>query len=892
MKARIVFLIAVIACTGCARRMASVHQREVSRPLTVPLLFERNDGQAPAQQQFVVRRGDLRIGFGASHATLSFGDTAVSLRFRGARPVVPQAGVPADARVSYFIGSNPRQWHTDIPTFESIRYAALYPGIDAIFYPAGDAIEYDLIVAPHGDAHAIALELDGATSRLHTSGDLIVRAGTHTIIKRKPVAYQTIGDVRREVDVRYAFDGDAITFDVANYDSNAPLVIDPVIAYSTQFGGSGDDHIRAAAMDPAGNLYVAGDTKSTNFPTTTSSYHHTGGTVTSFVAKVRADGQKLLYAAIIGGGGADAIAVDATGAAYVAGVATSSDFPTTAGAFKSSCAFGSLVFNFGCGYFEGFLLKLTPTGSALAFSTFFGGRSQEDVRGVAVDAAGEATVVGDTFSDDFPVTPGAFSQRLRNNGMTSDAFITKVSADGSQLVFSTYFGGNGDESATAIRLDASGSEWITGATSSADLPVLGGFQVSPASPANPNAGIQDSFVARFTPDGALTYSTYFGGDGDDYADALAVGAEGVFFAGRTGSTSLIGGGTRPSTTSTAAFVTQLVVAPSRTTIATRYLDGSGTDVATGVALSGGLVHIGGVTWSTAFPLTADAWQGSVAGTIQFTPAHSFYATVPLTTNGILASPSFSTFFGGPKADGASGLVADGAGGVYLFGDSQTRDMPLVNAHWRGSGSNEGFIVHAVPNAVFTSADARDIVLYAADAALHGNYNRSADPTAAAARRIWDPVSGVASLDAPSAAPVDYFDIAFQAPAGVEFRLWMRGSAAMNSTTYDSVWAQFSDSVDAAGQPIWRIGSSAGMAMSLEECDGCGVSGWGWHDDGSGVGVRGPSVRFAATGGHTLRIQTRETGLGIDQLILSSHKWLTARPGAPKKSTNVYPKTRF
>jgi hypothetical protein len=457
-------------------------------------------------------------------------------------------------------------------------------------------------------------------------------------------------------------------------------------------------------------------------------------------------------------------------------------------------------------------------------------------------------------------------------------------------MFSTYFGGSGDDSASAVGIDASGTAWIAGATTSGDLATLGGFQRWPAASADPNRGVQDGYVAAFTSGGALSYATYFGGDGDDYLSALTVGPEGVFVAGRTSSTSLWGGGPRLNTATTAAFVTQLAIGPSLTTIATRYLDGAlGTDVATGVALSGGLVHVGGITWSTAFPVTNDYWQnvGGLAGM----PSQSFYATVPLSTTGILASPNFVTWFGGAKADGIAGVVADRtAGGVYLFGDSQTRDVPLVNAHWRGAGGGEGFIMHIVPTAAFRSADPRDIVLYAADGALHGNYLRSADPTAAGARRVWDPINGMASPDAPSAAPVDYFDLTFSAPAGVEFRLWMRGVAPADATTRDAVWAQFSDSVDAAGRAAFRIGTVSALPMTLEECDGCGISGWGWHDDGTGLGVRGSTVRFATSGTHTLRIQARELGLAIDQLILSSHKWLTARPGAAKQSTNVYPKT--
>jgi hypothetical protein len=888
MKARLVFLIGAIASLQCAGP-APTMESDATRPsaAAMPLVFERNDGQAPPAQRFVVRAGDAAIGFGSSTAVVSFpGEAAVALRFGGSRETAPQPGPAADGRVSYFVGADSAQWHADIPTYESVRYPGLYPGVDAVFYPSDGGVEYDVIVAPHADPRVVALHFDGGAPSLDAAGNLSVHAGARILVERKPVAYQYVGGVRRPVDVSYVVRHDAVTFAVGDYDPAAPLVIDPVIAYSTQFGGSKDDRITAAAVDAAGYLYVGGTTASTNFPTTATSYHHNGALLTSFVSKLTPDGQKLKFTAIVGGGGIDAVAVDASGAVYAAGVAISPDFPTTASAFKRICAFGSLAFNVGCGYFEGFVLKLTPSGGALAYSTFLGGRSQEDVRGLALTATGEAIVVGDTYSDDFPVTPGAYSQSRRG---AADAFVTKVSSDGSQLAFSTYFGGSGDESAAAVSIDATGKAWIAGGTTSPDLPTPGGFQTSPATSSDPNAGVQDAFVAALTPDGALSYATYFGGDGADNIFALTAAHEGVFVAGQTSSTSLWGGGPRLNTKTSAGFVTQLLIEASRTTIATRYLDGAlGSDAATGVAMSGGLVHVGGVTDST-LPLTSDYWQNVVSGPSN-SPVHAFYVTLPLSPAGIVGLPNFSTLFGGVKPNRVAGVVADRtSGGVYLFGDSDTRDVPLVNAHWRGSGRAEGFITHVVPTSAFRSTDPRDIVLYATDGVLHGSYLRSADPTAAGARRVWDPINGVANPE-PSPTPVDYFELTFSAPAGVAFRLWIRGAAPADDVTRDSVWAQFSDSVDATGQPAFRIGSASALPLTLEECDGCGDSGWGWHDDGNGIGVRGPVVKFATSGTHTLRIQSRELALAIDQLILSSHKWLTARPGAPKQSTNVYPRT--
>src|SRR5206468_9510166 len=178
----------------------------------------------------------------------------------------------------------------------------------------------------------------------------------------------------------------------------------------------------------------------------------------------------------------------------------------------------------------------------------------------------------------------------------------------------------------------------------------------------------------------------------------------------------------------------------------------------------------------------------------------------------------------------------------------------VNPAFRPGKAGEGFLMHIRPNEKFVTTNDEEVVLYAADAtAVNGDWQMSADMTAAAARVLINPNRGAATVTAPAAAPANYVEIPFTAKGGVYYRIFMRAFAQDDSTDNDSVWIQFSDSVDSSGAPMWRIGSTSGTAIVLEDCSGCGVHGWGWQDNGFGSGVFGPVVRFASTGRHTIRV---------------------------------------
>ncbi len=324
-----------------------------------------------------------------------------------------------------------------------------------------------------------------------------------------------------------------VGFELAKFDRRRPLVIDPVLSYSTYLGGSGTDAAYGIAVDPSGNAYVAGLTFSTNFPTSNafqSSYG--GGTYDGFVTKLSADGSTLLYSTYLGGSGEDiayAIAVDSSGDAYVTGGTKSTNFPTTSNAFQGSLA----------GTVNVFVTKLAADGSSLVYSTYLGGNGKDSGNGIAVDPSGNAYVTGYTGSTNFPTTPSAFQGSLPGG---QDPFVTKLSADGSSLVYSTYLGGGFLDKGQAIAVDSSGNAYVTGATTSTDFPTTpSAFQGSLGS----SSLYSNAFVTKLAADGSsLVYSTYLGGGGPDLGYGIAVDPSGDAYV--TGSAESVNFPTTPN----------------------------------------------------------------------------------------------------------------------------------------------------------------------------------------------------------------------------------------------------------------------------------------------------------------------------------------------------------
>ena len=426
-------------------------------------------------------------------------------------------------KVNYFIGNDPKKWRTNISTFAKVKYKDVYPGIDLVYYGNQGQLEYDFIVAPGADPKIIKFDIQGADKlELNARGDLALKTDNGEILQYKPMVYQEDGDAKKLLSGHYVLTGKhELGFQVAGYDASRPLIIDPVLAYSTYIGGSSTEFGRGIAVDLGGNAYVAGLTASTDFPTVNRLQPVSVDSEDAFVMKLNSTGSALVYSTYFGGSGSDdamGIAVDLAGNAYVTGVSYSTDFPTTPGAL------GTPLNDRG----NAFVTKLNPTGSGLVYSTYLGGSDLDQGNGIAVDLAGNAYVTGFTGSTDFPTTAGAF--QTTNDGQR--AFVAKLNLTGSALVYSTYLGGSdGGEVGGGITVDTFGNAYVTGHTGAIDFPT-----VNPLQP-ELKGGV-DVFVSKLNPAGTgLVYSTFLGGSGSDGAAGIAVDSAGnAYVTGSTDST--------------------------------------------------------------------------------------------------------------------------------------------------------------------------------------------------------------------------------------------------------------------------------------------------------------------------------------------------------------------
>lgn len=429
---------------------------------------------------------------------------------------------PLPGRANYFLGKDPKHWRTNIPTYAGVRLRNVYAGIDQLYYGANQSqLEYDFVLARNANPDVIRLRFEGADHlRFNDQGDLVLALAGGEVIHHAPLIYQDHGGRRQRVYGKCVLTGrNTVGFRVAAYDRSRPLFIDPGLVYSTYLGGSIDDWGSGIAVDASGNAYVTGFARSPNFPTTSGALQTAlggSGASDAFVTKLNPSGMALLYSTYLGGGGGDGgsgIAVDGSGNAYVTGSTDSTDFPTTPGAFQTTLGSPDAS--------NAFVTKLNASGTALLYSTYLGGGGDpgsgtgDSGSGVAVDGAGDAYVTGSTHSTNFPITPGAFQTAFGGRG---NAFVTKLNASGSTLLYSTYLGGSGfyvegdqiGDVASGIAVDASGNAYVTGVTGSADFPTTPGtFQARLGGP----VGVSNAFVTKLNAGGtALLYSTYLGGD--------------------------------------------------------------------------------------------------------------------------------------------------------------------------------------------------------------------------------------------------------------------------------------------------------------------------------------------------------------------------------------------
>lgn len=428
--------------------------------------------------------------------------------------------------INYFVGSS-EQWRSNIPTYGTVVYKGIYNGVDMRFYGNNRRLEYDVIVQPGASPSRVQLCYEGIDDlRLRKDGDLEIVLEEGSIVQKKPYIYQMIGgekiEVQGEFRILKAGDGRRkpvgqgyyfaarpqqfiYGFKVASYDQRRPIVIDPTLEYSTYLGGSGEDYGYGIAVDGSGSAYVTGYTASSDFPKESAYQATLGGGIDAFVSKFDASGN-LMYSTYLGGSDGDVgsgIAVDDSGFAYVNGVTTSNNFPTTPSAYQMALS----------GWQDAFVSKFDALGN-LVYSTYLGGGDADKGNSIAVDSSGSAYVAGTTFSNNFPTTPYAYQTIFL--GGYSDAFVARFNSSGN-LTYSTYLGGTADEKGSGIAVDSSGSAYVTGFTFSYNFPTTPSAYQKTIS-----AGGLDAFVVRFDPSGDLTYSTYLGGSGGDWGVGVAM----------------------------------------------------------------------------------------------------------------------------------------------------------------------------------------------------------------------------------------------------------------------------------------------------------------------------------------------------------------------------------
>jgi len=688
--------LALVAATAEAR--PDEHRLAVAA-VRAPLGFEPNRGQAAAEVEFLTRGRSYVLALTRGDAVLTVGGATVRMRAIGANPAPDVAARdPLAGRVSYLTGRDRTRWRTGIPTYARVLYRDVYPAIDLVYHGSQGLLEYDFLVAPGADPATIRLAFDGTDGlALDEDGALRLTTPAGAVRLPRPTIYQERDGARQEIAGGYLLRGTEVAFWTGPYDRTRPLVIDPVLEWSSYLGGSFLDGATAIAVDATGDVYVTGRTEGgtntpplppgpssfNDFPTTPGTVQPVQPTCGSFpfqgcrdvfVAKLAGDGSGLLWATYLGGGDNDTglgIAVDAVGQVYVSGDAESSDFPTTPGApFPTH---GPIV---GCGHSgcpAGFIAKLSADGSALLYASYLGGGSATGGAGaaIALDDAGNAYVTGHYSPASAPTQYhfGAFA-----GSYSVGAFVLKFDPAGA-LVYSADFG---DGIATGIAVDPAGHAYVTG-TAGPGFPTVRALQPSFA------GGARDGFVAKLTPDGsALVYSTYLGGTGDDLGAGIVVDGAGQVYA--AGSTSSADFPTTPGALTAGAvggaFVTKL--------------DANGTALVYSAVIAAGRATGLAVDASGSAYVTGDAGPGfPTVDPIQSAPAggrDAFVAKV----NPSGSALAYATYLGGSGSELGGGIALGAPGTAHVAGETRSANFPTVQPFQAGlRGASDAFVAKLV-----------------------------------------------------------------------------------------------------------------------------------------------------------------------------------------------------
>jgi hypothetical protein len=730
----IVLLSSVSLCQSPEIQHASLGQSQptLEQFANLPLSFEINQGQTAPEVRFLSRGAGYQLFLTSNEAVMTIGGlrqpdrrrpastgtpapnpvSVLRMKLVGSNPSAKVEGKEElDGKSNYFLGNDPRNWRTNVAQYARVQYHDIYPGIDLVYYGNQGQLEHDFVVAPGVDVSRIRLSVAGATKMaIDDRGSLVMKLASGDVQLKKPTVYQEIAGTRHEVPAQYLLADNQVSFSLGAYDKGHAVVIDPVLSFSTFLGGNADEAGPnvSIAVDTAGNTYIGGDTRSFNYPTTAGSVQPTfGGSLSicdqffaslcgdAVITKINAAGTAIVYSTYLGGNSADAIyglVVDAAGNVYVSGVTESTNFPVTPGAFQQSFGGANCPGYLTCG--DAFVTKLNPTGSGLVYSTYLGGSDNEYSEGIAVDTAGNAYITGTTASVDFPTTPGVFQP---NPGGSGDAFVTKLNAVGSKLLYSSYLGGSSGETGFDIKVDSLGHAFVTGSTGSADFPTTSNaYQTH-------NAGNDDIFATVVSANGAkLVYSTYFGGSDRDWAYGSNLDAQGNYYlTGFTASADFpvtpgafqttFGGGICNawySVNCSDAYVVKLATSKSgaASLVYSTYLGGSAEEQAPSIVVdTQGNAYVTGWSASVDFPLVNPIQALN----------HGQDDVIVAKLNPTGSALVYSTFLGGSNFEIGSWIALDTAGNAYVTGYTQSTDFPTTPKAIQpifGGGSRDLFVV--------------------------------------------------------------------------------------------------------------------------------------------------------------------------------------------------------
>lgn len=658
----------------------------------MPLAFEPNAGQAPAGAEFLARTGAGTILLRRDGAVLQIPlssetggsaerlasprtrATAQSVRMSlvGTSGASSVSGIdPLITKANYFTGRDPAAWRENVPTFSRASFIGVYPGVDMVYYGHEGNLEYDFVVSPGADPRTITLEFDGIESaKKSKENDLLLTLKEGRLLLHHPIAYQIIGADRRGVECGYHLlapersassgaSGVRVSFNLGVFDSRFPLVIDPVLTYSTYLGGTGMDQPAGIAADSDGNTFIAGFTRSLNFPLVNPIQSQIAGDSDIFISKVNAEGTAILSSTYIGGAGSDlatGIALGNDGSVFVSGITSSVDFPSVH-AFQPALRGSS----------DAFVLKLDGGVSTLQFSTYFGGSGDEENSSVAADTSSGAVLAGSTKSADLPL----LRPFQASSGGNVDGFIARFDIQGA-LVSSSYLGASGEDRCLGVALGGSDEVYLCGLTDSENFPA------TPGALQTTNAGQPDGFVAKVSSDGSgLVYSTYIGGAGSESVNAVTVSESGEAFI--TGATSSSDFPTTPdayrrnfsggNALNGDAFVAKLQ-ADARGLKYSTYYGGSGGDSGNSIALGPfGIAYIIGATSSANLPMVRPL-QSSNGGGL----SDAFMVEMNPDGSEVL----FSSYFGGSEFDYGTGIALAPSGDLLVAGFTLSPDFPVLN----------------------------------------------------------------------------------------------------------------------------------------------------------------------------------------------------------------------